>query len=122
MGAGRLCRHPGGSCQVLVAPHIPFNFVPNTSTGVMQISVRNPPGTPLEVTNDNVGAIEKYLSQQPEVETVQSIIGSSPNGLSGLFSGNNTGSITVQLTPIGKRKNIFELIPPVSQSHSGSLP
>ena len=96
---------------VLVAPHIPFNFVPNTDAGVMQISVRNPPGTPLEVTNDNVGAIEKYLSQQPEVETVQSIIGSSPNGLSGLFSGNNTGSITVQLTPIGKRKNIFELIP-----------
>ena len=96
---------------VLIAPRIPFNFVPNTDAGVMQINVRNPPGTPLEVTNDNVGWIESFLSRQPEVEVVQSVIGSSPNGLSGLFSGNNTGSITVQLVPIGKRKSIFELIP-----------
>ncbi len=96
---------------VFVAPHIPFNFVPNTDAGVMQVNVRNPPGTPLEVTNDNVGWIESFLSQQPEVEIVQSIIGSSPNGLSGLFSGNNTASITVQLVSINKRKSVFELIP-----------
>ena len=77
----------------------------------MQIYVRNPPGTPLEVTNDNVGRIESFLFRQPEVETVQSVIGSSGNGISGIFSGNNTASITVQLVPIAKRTNIFKMIP-----------
>src|SRR5208337_3463996 len=33
---------------VLLGPHIAFNFVPNTDAGVLQIYVRNPPGTPLE--------------------------------------------------------------------------
>ena len=76
---------------VLLGPHIQFNFVPNTDAGVMQIYVRNPPGTPLEVTNDDVGRIEAFLFKQPEVLTVQSVMGSSPNGISGIFSGNNTG-------------------------------
>ena len=96
---------------VLIGPRIPFNFVPNTDAGVMLIYVRNSPGTPLEVTNENVGWIESYLSKQPEVDTVQSIIGSSPNGLSGIFSGDNTANITVQLVPISQRKNVFQLIP-----------
>jgi HAE1 family hydrophobic/amphiphilic exporter-1 len=96
---------------VFLGPHIPFNFVPNTDAGVMQINVRNPPGTPLEVTNENTGRIETFLSRQPEVATVQSVIGSSPNGLSGIFSGDNTASITVQLTSISKRKGVFDLIP-----------
>jgi HAE1 family hydrophobic/amphiphilic exporter-1 len=96
---------------VLIGPHIPFNFVPNTDAGVMQINVRNAPGTPLEVTNENVGRIEQFLFQQPEVETVQSVIGSSPNGLSGIFSGDNTATMTVQLIAISKRKGVFDLIP-----------
>ena len=33
----------------------------------MQINLRNTPGTPLEVTNENVGWIESFLSEQPEV-------------------------------------------------------
>ena len=96
---------------IFLGPHIPFNFVPNTDAGVMQIYVRNPPGTPLEVTNENAGRIESFLSQQPEVSTVQSVIGTSPNGLTGIFSGNNTANITVQLTPISKRRSVFDLIP-----------
>jgi HAE1 family hydrophobic/amphiphilic exporter-1 len=96
---------------VLLAPHIQFNFVPNTDAGVMQIYLRNPPGTPLEVTNENVGRIETFLSRQPEVQIVQSVIGSSGNGISGIFSGDNTASMTIQLAPINKRKSIFEIIP-----------
>jgi HAE1 family hydrophobic/amphiphilic exporter-1 len=96
---------------VLIGPHIQFNFVPNTDAGVMQINVRNPAGTPLEVTNDDAGRIEEFLSRQPEVQTVQAVIGSSSNGLSGIFSGNNTASITVQLVPINKRAGVFDLIP-----------
>ncbi len=96
---------------VLIGPHIQFNFVPNTDAGVLQINVRNPPGTPLEVTNDDVGRIEAFLSRQPEVVSVQAVIGSSPNGISGIFSGNNTGTMIIQLAPISKRPSVFALIP-----------
>ncbi|MGA2764433.1 MAG: efflux RND transporter permease subunit [Spirochaetia bacterium] len=96
---------------VLIVPHIPFNFVPNTDSGVMNIYLRDPPNTPLEVTNDGVGRIEAYLRQQPEVELVQSVTGSSPNGVSGIFSGTNTANLVVQLTPVQKRTNVFLLMP-----------
>ncbi|HET6486417.1 MAG TPA: efflux RND transporter permease subunit, partial [Spirochaetia bacterium] len=96
---------------VFVAPHIAFNFVPNTDSGVMSVSVRTPPGTPLEVTNDDVGRVEDYLRRQPEVVTVQSVIGSSPNGVSGIFSGTNTANLVVQLKPVQDRISVFRLIP-----------
>ncbi|MGA2613502.1 MAG: efflux RND transporter permease subunit [Spirochaetia bacterium] len=96
---------------VLIVPHIPFNFVPNTDSGVMNINLRNPPNTPLQVTNNGVGRIEAYLRQQPEVQLVQSITGSSPNGVNGIFSGTNTANLVVQLTPVQKRTNVFLLMP-----------
>ncbi len=96
---------------VFVAPHIAFNFVPNTDSGVITINLREPPGTPLEVTNDGIGRIEAFLEQQPEVVTVQATIGSSPNGVSGIFSGTNTANMVVQLTPVQKRPNVYKLIP-----------
>ena len=96
---------------VLIVPRIPFNFVPNNDSGTMRISLRNPPGTPLQVTNDGVGRIEAFLRQQPEVDTVQSVAGSSPNGVSGIFSGTNTANLVVQLVPIDKRQNVFKMIP-----------
>ena len=77
----------------------------------MIIYLRDPPNTPLEVTNDGVGRIEAYLRQQPEVELVQSVTGSSPNGVSGIFSGTNTANMVVQLTPVQKRTNVFLLMP-----------
>ncbi len=96
---------------VFVAPHIAFNFVPNTDSGILNINLRNPPGTPLQVTNDGIGRIESYLRQQPEVVTVQAVIGSSPNGVSGIFSGTNTANMVVQMTPVQKRTNVYQLIP-----------
>jgi HAE1 family hydrophobic/amphiphilic exporter-1 len=96
---------------VLIVPHIPFNFVPNTDSGVMNVNLRNPPNTPLQVTNNGVGRIEAYLRQQPEVQLVQSITGSSPNGVNGIFSGTNTANLVVQLTPVQKRTNVFLLMP-----------
>ena len=107
---------------VLIVPHIPFNFVPNTDSGVMNIYLRDPPNTPLEVTNDGVGRIEAYLRQQPEVELVQSVTGSSPNGVSGIFSGTNTANMVVQLTPVQKRTNVFLLMPKYRAGHPGAFP
>ncbi len=103
---------------VLIVPRIPFNFVPNTDSGSMEVHLRNPPGAPLQVTNDGVGRIETYLRHQPEVEIVQSVIGSSPSGLSGTFSGTNTANLTVQLAPIAKRQAIFRSDSPIPDRHA----
>jgi hydrophobic/amphiphilic exporter-1 (mainly G- bacteria), HAE1 family len=100
-----------GLIAVFVVPRVPFNFVPNTDSGSIDVHLRNPPGAPLAVTNNGVGVIEDYLRTQPEVETVQSIIGTSTGGVSGTFAGTNTANITVQLVPVGRRTNVFQLIP-----------
>jgi hydrophobic/amphiphilic exporter-1 (mainly G- bacteria), HAE1 family len=96
---------------VVVAPHIPFNFVPNTDSGTMNVNLRNPPNTPLQVTNDGVGRIEAFLRTRPEVRSMQAVIGSSVNGVSGIFSGSNTANMVVQLAPRNSRPGIFGLIP-----------
>ena len=85
--------------------------MPNTDAGTLSISLRNPPSTPLQVTNDGVGRLEAYLLAQPEVVTIQSVIGSSPNGVGGSFSGGNTANLVVQLVSVKERPSIFALIP-----------
>ncbi|HET6452033.1 MAG TPA: efflux RND transporter permease subunit, partial [Spirochaetia bacterium] len=96
---------------VLVAPHIPFNFVPTTDGGTLQINLRYPPGTPLAVTNAGAGRVEAFLYRQAEVDTVQTLVGSSTAGVGGIFSGGNSASMVIQLIPIEKRAGVFALIP-----------
>ncbi len=95
---------------VLIVPRIPFNFVPQTDSGVVSVNLRFPPGTPINVTNEGAGRLEAFLLQQPAVDTVQTVIGTS-GGIAGAFSGGNSASLTVQLVPVGKRPNVFTLIP-----------
>jgi HAE1 family hydrophobic/amphiphilic exporter-1 len=100
-----------GAIAFIVVPRVPFNFVPNTDSGSLEVHLRNPPGAPLQVTNNGVGRIEEYLRTQPEVRTIQSVVGSSAGGVSGTFTGNNTANLTVQLVPSAKRASVFLLIP-----------
>ncbi|HTZ52934.1 MAG TPA: efflux RND transporter permease subunit [Spirochaetia bacterium] len=94
----------------LVAPHIPFSFVPTTDAGTLQVSLRYPAGTPIAVTNEGAGRIEKFLFQQPEVESVQTLVGGSNTGVGGIFSSTNSSNIVVQLVPITRRPGVFALI------------
>ena len=99
-----------GIVVLIVIVHIPFNFVPQTDGGSISVQLRYPPGTPPAVTNDGAGRIEAFLSHQPEVTTVQTLVGSS-GGVGGAFSGGNSSSIIAQLVPLEKRKGVFALIP-----------
>jgi HAE1 family hydrophobic/amphiphilic exporter-1 len=80
----------------LILPRLPFNFVPQTDSGVMTVNLRPPRGTPPLVVNQGTGRIEAYLMQRPEVQTVQAVIGGG-------------GEVVVQLVPVGKRKGVAEL-------------
>ena len=75
------------------------------------MNLRYPPGTPIAVTNDGVGRLEAFLRRQPDVDTIQSVVGSSSGGVGSIFAGANSASLTVQMAPVGKRPSIFELIP-----------
>ncbi len=92
---------------VLVAPRIPYSFVPQSDSGVMQINMRLAPGTPIDVTNDATGRLEAWLSRQPQVRTIQTTVGS--NGIAAFGSNSNISGMTVQLTPPSSRRNIFAL-------------
>jgi HAE1 family hydrophobic/amphiphilic exporter-1 len=96
---------------ILIVPRIPFSFVPQTDAGTLQVNLRYPAGTPPAVTNAGAGRIEGFLFQQPEVDTVQTLVGASSSGVGSAFGSGNTSSIIVQLIPIEKRKGVFELIP-----------
>jgi HAE1 family hydrophobic/amphiphilic exporter-1 len=96
---------------VLVVPRIPFNFVPQTDAGVLSVNLRYPPGTPIDTTNRGAGRLEAFLREQPEVDTIQTVVGSSTSGVGSIFAGTNAASFTVQLEPVGKRPNIFTLLP-----------
>ncbi len=87
-------------------PKIPFNFVPQSDAGTLQVNMRLPPGTPTSVTNDGAGRLEAWLIEQPEVTTVQTTVGST----AGSFGNNpSVASLTVQLVPLGQRKSVFLL-------------
>jgi HAE1 family hydrophobic/amphiphilic exporter-1 len=78
---------------IIIVPRLPFNFVPQTDSGVIGVNVRLPVGTPSNVANLDTARAEGFLLQRPEVVTVQTVVGTS-------------GQMTVQLAPIGKRPGV----------------
>jgi len=99
---------------VLVAPHIPFNFVPQADNGFMSINLSLPVGTPIDVTNEMTGRLEAYVQRQPEVRTVQTVVAST-----NFFTGSRftyRSSMTLTLGSVRKRQNIFVLIPVYRQN------
>ena len=89
---------------VFIGPKIPFNFVPQSDSGTLNVNLRLPNGTPASVSNAAAGRLEAWLFQQPEVSTLQTSV--SSGGSTGI-AGN--ASITVQLVPVEKRRNSFIL-------------
>jgi len=80
----------------LVAPRIPFNFIPQSDSGTLNAFVRFPSGTPTAKANEASAALEAFFLSRREVSTVQATISSSAR-------------LTVQLAPVGERKSVFLL-------------
>ncbi len=91
----------------LLGPRIPFSFVPQADSGVMQINLRLAPGAPIDVTNVATGRAEAWLFNQHDVLSVQTTVGS--NGTATFGSSPNIAGMTVQLVPPRQRRNIFVL-------------
>jgi len=92
--------------SVLVAPQVfkQLNFVPNSDSGSLSVSVSFPPGTSQFLSNQVAAKVESYLLQQPEVTTVQSIVSGRVDE-------------TVTLVPINKRPGVTKL----SQTYKNAI-
>ncbi len=90
-------------------PGCPSISCPQPTPGFMGVSVRLPNGTPTLVANQDVARVENYLMQRPEVVTVQSTVGDS-------------GQITIQLVPVGKRPGIAGSLRSVPSGNPGAVP
>lgn len=60
-----------------IVPRLSFNFVPVVDSGLLQATLRMPPGTPLARTDQVASLIEREFAQLPEVRNVGVTVGSS---------------------------------------------
>ncbi|MBF6594621.1 MAG: efflux RND transporter permease subunit [Thermaceae bacterium] len=83
---------------MFIGPKIPFNFVPQSDNGTLQVNLFMPSGTSINTTNALTARLENYLLSRPEVSTVQTDV-------------SFRAEMVVQLIPIEKRPRVFALMP-----------
>ncbi|RIH87034.1 efflux RND transporter permease subunit [Calidithermus roseus] len=93
-----------GLTLLLIAPRIPFNFVPQTDSGFINVNLRMPSGTTLSGTNPVAARLEAFLLARPEVVSVQTTVG------------NTNARLVVQLKPVEERPSVFTLIPQLQRA------
>jgi HAE1 family hydrophobic/amphiphilic exporter-1 len=94
---------------VLLLPRITFSFAPQSDNGSMTINLVMHTGTTLPSTNATTGRLEAYLLGQPEVTTVQTVVGSVGIFTVGVSRPENTTMI-VRLVPLARRIGLFDLM------------
>ncbi|MCK8059583.1 MULTISPECIES: efflux RND transporter permease subunit [unclassified Fusibacter] len=77
-------------------------FFPALDQGEFSISVNLALGSDLEETNTVVTTIEKYLKEQPDIESVYSTVGSDGNAFL-QTNATNTASVRIKLIPLTER-------------------
>ncbi len=93
----------------LVLPRITFSFAPQSDNGTINVNVVMHTGTTLEATNVTTGSLEAFLLHQPEVSSVQTIIGSSGSFMVGVNRAENT-TMVVRLVPRAHRAGVYDLM------------
>jgi HAE1 family hydrophobic/amphiphilic exporter-1 len=81
---------------VFLIPRIPFSFVPQSDSGMLQVNVRFPQGTPQGTANEAAAILEAFLVGRPEITSVQTIVGGS-------------AECAVMLVPKKERPTVFIL-------------
>ncbi|MGA2548386.1 MAG: efflux RND transporter permease subunit [Rectinemataceae bacterium] len=94
---------------VLLVPKITFSFAPKSDSGTITINLAMHSGSTLESTNHATGALEAFLLGQPEVRTVQTIVGSTGSFTVGSGQPENT-TMVVQLVALEKRAGVYSLM------------
>ncbi|WP_018461977.1 efflux RND transporter permease subunit [Thermus oshimai] len=91
-----------------ILPRIPFNFTPQSDTGVLTATLLLPKDTPLPLSDRAARALEGYFLAHPAVERVVTTVGASATG--GAQVGDPSRiQLQVVLKPKGERPDIFTL-------------
>jgi len=88
-------------------------FMPNTDEGYFNVTVEMPVGTPFQKTDQSVLKVEQYIKTIPEVDNIQSRIGSP----------GNQGTVNVQLVDKKKRdRTIWQITDEVRKWSAAQFP
>jgi multidrug efflux pump subunit AcrB len=87
---------------------INFDFVPQTQTGEIDMTVTYPPGTPLATTERFVSQLEGGIMQTDGIKSVSSTVGRKPQGW-GSAIGDNYATLTAQTLP-ERRHDTYKII------------
>ena len=93
----------------LLVPRISFSFAPKSDNGTITINLAMHSGSTLESTNRATGSLEAFLLGQPEVRTVQTIVGSTGVFTVGSGQPENT-TMVVQLVGLERRAGAYDLM------------
>jgi multidrug efflux pump subunit AcrB len=104
---------------VALLPQISTDFVPNTPTGLIDMSLTYPIGTPIGTTAANVDRLVAGIIKIPGIDTATSVVGTKDAGNSSL-DGGNYATLTAQTTTaqvgntnaiIAKIRDLAALVP-----------
>lgn len=84
-------------------PLVGQEFIPSMDQGQFTITARMPVGTALEKTDEVARQIEKSVLKIPEVDTMQTNIGSTGQMMGGSESSSEVASLAVRLIDMSKR-------------------
>ncbi len=87
---------------------IDFDFVPQTQTGEIGMSVTYPPGTPLQMTSKYVTDLENGIMKIDGIKSVSSTVGRKPQGW-GNAIGDNYARLDAQTLP-ERRHDTYKII------------
>jgi len=93
------------SVGMVASERLPFNFMPSDDAESFVIDVRMPIGTPVSATRDIVARIEEAVLREPEVKSMESLIGGSNNLETGTSnaSASHIAQVFVELKAVDER-------------------
>ena len=93
------------SVGMVAGERLAFNFMPSDDAESFVIDVRMPIGTPIDATRDVVQRIESVVLKEPEVKSIESLIGASNDLETGSSNApaSHIAQIFVELKPVEQR-------------------
>ncbi|MEW6661835.1 MAG: efflux RND transporter permease subunit [Bacillota bacterium] len=85
-------------------PLVGSEFLPRMDIGIVSVEIKLSRGTALEQTGEIASKVEAILAEQPEVDSVYTVLGSAAGNMGGLSMGNSeNAAIMAMLVPSSQR-------------------
>ncbi|MFZ5551101.1 MAG: efflux RND transporter permease subunit [Pseudomonadota bacterium] len=94
-------------------------FVPQTDQGFTQLNLRFPVASSLDRGNDKVLQVESILARYPEIKTVQTVVGSTGEGLA---TGRNQAALNIALVDRKQRDRSQKQIEDAIRADIANIP